>query len=213
MAAEDPAIAAAKIAAEATVNAARIAAEATVSAARIAADASTHTTVISIVGTLGAVAAAGITAYVTYFNARRQFTAEKEKDRAKLAALKADMGVTVANTVRLVDKTLDIYSSDFQTPIELHVLKLPTSIDKLKPSDKAIFSDDLIKAITNVGLTLDNYRKAKDPFQTQYGVKGDPKPALLRERPSNFDTVITAARSYRDALKTLEALLANSNGP
>ena len=71
------------------IEAARIAAQATIQAAQIAADAARTNTLISVGGTFLTLLGAAIAAYVAYTNAREPFcqaNADREKERTILAA-------------------------------------------------------------------------------------------------------------------------------
>jgi hypothetical protein len=190
-----------------SIEAAKITADATKAAAQIAADAARTNAIIGAVGTLSAVIAAGIAAWVTYRNAKQTVLEERRKDEIITTATGANLRATIRNKIKSVDDTLATYRGNFSEPVEVRVLTLPEI--EGDPAKFSAFGPEVIEAVVIARLRLDDYRKAKDKIQRDYRNPLDNKPVRLRKRPPDhdFDPVIETTEAYRDALTHLASLL------
>ncbi|SCB51802.1 hypothetical protein GA0061098_101665 [Bradyrhizobium shewense] len=193
---------------QATIEASKISARATVEAARIAADVAQTNGILTAIGATAAVLAAAITAYVTFRNARDTILLQLGKEQEQKATLSANLRATIEDTIKQVDDAVMIYKGDFAEPVELRVLPLPSAIERSDPKGLSSLGPEINEAIALARLCLNDYRRAKEPIQNRHRKPKDTKPAQLKERPSDFDTVISTAEAYSTALRRLNSLLA-----
>ncbi|MCK1541621.1 hypothetical protein IVB12_06410 [Bradyrhizobium sp. 179] len=193
---------------QATIEAAKISAKAAVEAARIAADVAQTNGILTAIGASAAVIAAAITAYAAFHNARGTILVQLGKEQEQKETLSANLRVTIEETIKWVDDAVMLYKGDFAKPVELRVLPLPSAIERSDPKDLISLGPEINEAIALVRLSLNDYRRAKEPIQNRHRKAKDAKPAKLKERPSDFDAVISTAEAYSVALRRLNSLLA-----
>jgi hypothetical protein len=189
------------------VDAAKISACATIEAAQIAAGAAQTNAIIGAAGSVAVVIAAGIAGYIAYINARRPFDVDVVEQGKAIDALRAELKTTVRATREYVDKTVTIYKGTFAQTVEVRVIPLPSTIEKKDDSAFDLFGVQVTEAIALVRLRLSDYRRAKAPIEQRERPPEDQTPVKLFKRPSDFDSVETAATDYSAALERLGTLL------
>jgi hypothetical protein len=190
--------------ASAYADSARSTAEATICAAQIVADASRVNAfftavpvVVSLLGTL-------VAAYFAYRAARFPFTQRELAKHTKKDVLIGVLKTSVGAAIETVDEALEAYRGPFQEPVELRVLRWPSGIEPGTKNDLISLGAEINKAITEVGVSLDGYGRARAPIRDRMKESGDSRRTLLlTERPPEIDSLIAAAERYRGALTQL----------